>query len=962
MITTRNLPVTALLLTALAGSGAAGSEVLPFEVLGLAEGLPQSQATAMAQDAEGYIWIGTWGGGLARFNGAGFTVLTDDHGLPSGRIQELLLDRSGRLWIATTRGLARWVDHRIEVVEIGFPDGVRVRALAEDPAGRLWIGTDEGVAVLAEGNPRRLPAGGREPIVHDLLAEPDGVLAVTDRGLLQMSVDGRVEEVEAPAVAPILLRSAARTAEGLWLGTAGEGLFLRDDSGWRQVREEGLPCRNVYRLGVVRSGALFAASQDEGLMLRLPAQRQFEQIGPGQGLPSKLANDAIEDAEGNLWVATDIGGVARLRSRSATVHGSDGSFPSSCVFGIAAGSRPDTLWVATLAGAVQYRARPPFGVVETVTEREGLVDPHVWDVVATPRGEVWVYTESHYQLRRPGRDSFDPPDPSWPVPGTTHGLALDDQGRVWFSGLDGEHPLAMRDGEGRWRSWNSSDDGQPVPDCRSVTPRGAGGVWVSAGADLLACDGRSVRRLPGPPLPPGLTTLLEDSLGRLWVGNAGGLAVREPDGRWRLLGRQDGFTARQVFFLGQDRAGAVWAGVERGVLRFMPDGTVRPFGTADGLAGLETNQFGFHAGPDGEVWLGTVTGMTRFDPFRFVPSVPPPRAVIESVELPSRRVDFPGRLELGWGERSATFHIALLSYRDRDRVGYRARLEGLEDRWLPLTRASELRYTNLPAGRHALMIETLGEDGRVGETVRLPVRVVPPVWRTAWFEAAVLGLLAAAAVGAHRLRVHVLRRRAEDLEHAVADRTDELRRANDELERLASSDVLTGVANRRAIVERLRCELGEGTRRLGCLLVDLDRFKQVNDTFGHAEGDRVLRVMAESIVASVRDGDVVGRYGGDEFLVVLPGADLEGLEAVARRVAALREPCAGGPTTVTVSTSSGGVIVPSEAPRDLAGVLAAADALLYEVKASGRAGFRIAALATGSALHGRPGDGSEAAG
>jgi diguanylate cyclase (GGDEF)-like protein len=938
-----------LIVTALGSAAVVGGQVLPFQVLGLVEGLPQSQAAALAQDTEGYVWVGTWGGGLARFNGAGFTTFMLDDGLPSSRIQELLLGRDGRMWVATTGGVAVWSDHRLAPVDLGPGTGMRVRALAEDADGGLWLGGDRGVVVIGPEGPRSVPLGTPEPIVYDLLVEPEGMLAVTDRGLLQLSGDGRVRELAPPPVAPDDLRAAVRTGDGLWLGTSSEGLLLLDDAGWHRVAaDRGVSCRNVYRLTVGRSGTLYVASQDDGLLLKPPSERAFEQIGTARGLPAKIVNDALEDAEGSLWVATDIGGVARLRSRAATIHGTDGSFPSPCVFGISAGAEAGTIWLATLAGAVHYRARPPFGVLETLTEEDGLVDPHVWGIVELETGELWVYTESFYQVRRAGRMRFEPPSSSDPIPRNTHGLAVDGQGRMWFSGQDVEHPLAVREPDGQWRSWRTADDGTPLPDCRSAAPRRAGGVWVSAGADLLVCDGAGVRRVPGPPLPPGLTALLEDSIGRLWVGNEGGLAVRDTNGRWRRMGPADGFTARQVFFLGQDRSGTVWVGVERGVLRFLPDGRVLPFGTEDGLAGLETNQFGFLAGADGEVWLGTVAGVTRFDPSRWAPLSRPPRLVVEAAELPGRTVAFPQHLELRWSERSVTFKIALPSYRDRSQIAYRARLEGLDDGWLPPRRSAELRYTNLPAGEHALLLEPVVEGGGSGEVIRLPVTVVPPLWHRGWVQGGAVLALLMAAVGLHRVRLRMLRQRADELERVVGERTDELRSANRKLAQLASRDALTQLPNRRAIFGLLEDQLASGSRRLGCLLIDLDRFKEVNDALGHAAGDQVLCTMADRIAASLRDNDVVGRYGGDEFLAVLPGSDLEAVEAVARRIASLQVVCPVDNGTVTVSVSCGGVAVSGESPRDVAAVLAAADRLLYEVKAQRDTGYRVTPLTAGA--------------
>jgi two-component system, cell cycle response regulator len=105
---------------------------------------------------------------------------------------------------------------------------------------------------------------------------------------------------------------------------------------------------------------------------------------------------------------------------------------------------------------------------------------------------------------------------------------------------------------------------------------------------------------------------------------------------------------------------------------------------------------------------------------------------------------------------------------------------------------------------------------------------------------------------------------------------DELRLRNAELELASRTDALTGLRNRRHLEEQLQRLAAEGDR-LSVLVCDIDRFKQVNDTRGHAAGDEVLRVAAGRLRAAARPGDVPGRWGGEKFLVVLPGTGSVGV-------------------------------------------------------------------------------------
>lgn len=174
------------------------------------------------------------------------------------------------------------------------------------------------------------------------------------------------------------------------------------------------------------------------------------------------------------------------------------------------------------------------------------------------------------------------------------------------------------------------------------------------------------------------------------------------------------------------------------------------------------------------------------------------------------------------------------------------------------------------------------------------------------------------------------------------DRVERLRAELTEARRLARTDPLTRAWNRRAIVELLRRELERARReggRVGVLFIDLDRFKRINDTCGHAAGDAVLREAAERIRAVVRPDDPVGRYGGDEFVVIVAGAGVErgAVRAAAAIAAGLRRrPVAKsvGEGEVRV-TASIGVAVASPGARDPERLIAAADRAMYAAKHAG---------------------------
>ncbi|MCS5693960.1 diguanylate cyclase [Cyanobium sp. FGCU-6] len=168
----------------------------------------------------------------------------------------------------------------------------------------------------------------------------------------------------------------------------------------------------------------------------------------------------------------------------------------------------------------------------------------------------------------------------------------------------------------------------------------------------------------------------------------------------------------------------------------------------------------------------------------------------------------------------------------------------------------------------------------------------------------------------------------------------ERKRLEEEMLQRASIDALTGLLNRRELLEQLEALLTSARRRqgdeLGVLFLDLDLFKQINDTLGHAAGDTVLRCVAERVRARLREGDLAGRMGGDEIVVVLAGlTDLAAATAVAEAiVAAIEQPIHGSTFEIAITASLGVTLArPGEAVDAL---MARADIAMYEAKQNGR--------------------------
>jgi len=184
-----------------------------------------------------------------------------------------------------------------------------------------------------------------------------------------------------------------------------------------------------------------------------------------------------------------------------------------------------------------------------------------------------------------------------------------------------------------------------------------------------------------------------------------------------------------------------------------------------------------------------------------------------------------------------------------------------------------------------------------------------------------------------------------DLESKVSERTQLLKEKNIQLIELALTDPLTGLLNRRGLVERFGVEIERSRREnslIGVVMVDIDDFKNVNDYYGHDVGDAVIRSCSAIIAETCRTTDVAARWGGEEFLVIISGVDIDVLKSILMRmlseIRGFRLSTDKGELRYTVSM---GAVIMNPAETDMDEMIGAADSALYFVKNEGKNNFYI---------------------
>jgi diguanylate cyclase (GGDEF)-like protein len=972
-----------LLMTSLAlGATAAGipsSGRLVFQSYGSAEGLEHTSLTTMAQDAEGFLWVGTEGGAY-RFDGTGFRLWSLPEGLPSAWVRAFAPNADGSLWIGTRAGLCLLRDRRVQTLDSGDPlVSAQIHRILRDARGRVWVAAESGLFQSADGGLHFAPVQGW----------PGG-----------------------PAY------SLAMDGEALWVGGASVLHHLGGDGGWRTwTAREGVPTESVKALLMTQSGILWVRTPSQ---LRVLAPKDTRLGLPALGLPplavSFYEESLSPDGDGGVFVPT-AKGLIHFTERAWRILDETRGLPSGWV-NQAFVDRAGNLWVASV-GLHRLQGR---GGWENFTRQDGLPADSTWGLLRDRAGVFWAGTSGGLaRLGAKGPEAFPP----------AAGLVLytlkeGPDGSIWGGG---EQPFLIRISPDRSRLTRI-----PLPPSRGLALPvvlafdHGGDLWVGTSHDGLwrvsdpAGHAKFHRaELPGATPMEAITALHEDAQGRLWAATQLGLARLDPKG-WHLWGREiglrpaplaalaplpdgtawvayrepmgltlvdlrgeapkvvrhwnrkDGLASDSVYSLAVDSAGRLWVGGPRGV-QWLAGQEHRLFRREDGLTSTDCNPFSTWVDADGGVWFGSTAGLLHHPPEQELQAQNLPGTLFVSFRLGSRLWEHPfaGPVNLGavpFRDSTLTAQFTSLTFEHEGRLRFQSRLTGIDEGWVDIP-SRDLRYSALAPGHYRLEVRALIEDGGAGPIASAAFRVLRPWWLRWWAWPVWAGLAVCTGVAVFHWRVRLLEKRNEELKVLVYQRTEALELSNLALATISTTDPLTGLRNRRYLEDELPPVLALVLRaqrdHLGtdhhssesCLvfaMLDLDHFKRVNDTYSHAAGDLALKQLADILRREARESDFLVRWGGEEILFVGHTSDLDGAATVVARLhQALREHPfdLGLPQPVTITCSIGFSLFPFQSDHLEAASwedqVRVADRCLYAAKRSGRDGWVGVAARPGQA-------------
>ena len=856
---------------------------------GLQNGLQQKSVMAVTQTSDGFLWLATEEG-LVRYSGRAFVTFDERNapGLGDRFIRSLAAAPDGSLWIGTMSGLARYDRGKFESFRNQPETRMDIYDLCVGTDGSVWFSSDRGLRQLHNGILRNyttadgLPANG----ITGVAAAPDGVIWIaTVKGLVSFQ-SGRFtaySKWDGVPSEPLNSVSIGRNGD-VWVGAKNGSVGL-----WANGKITTWWKGNGARIDSLREdadGTLWIAFEKLGLG-RMRGH-DLEILTHLNGLPSDNPDWIFEDRERNLWVGWADAGLSMFRDARFTVFGKAEGLSSDSISSVIQAA-DGSLWVGTADAGVNHVAS---GQVRSYSTSDGLADNSALGITQSRDGSIWIGSGSGRATRLQNgvatrfrvSGSLTPELPA---------IVQDRGGDLWFG-------FYMPDGIARLR--NGHFEQTPLEGrvkALAIAPDGA--LWVASylyGLTELK-NGAVVHHYS---INEGLsstflTSVYVDHAGVVWAGTALAGLNRLKDGKITHYSVEEGLSDSTVDAVMEDDNGYLWLSGPRGISRVSlqdlndyAEGRIKAvhsesYGYADGLRSIECNakaQPGIWKTRDGKLWFATTGGLASIDPLHILVNEALPIVQIQDVSLDGKRpVETRDGMQLGPGGNRVEIDFNAPSFVAPERMQVRYRLIGVDHDWIDVGLRRSATYSNLDPGKYRFEVRAANSDGRENNDITvLNFEILPHYYQTYWFRG--LGALCIGMLvwGIYLSRVHYLVRKTQELEMMISQRTAELQAAlkaaetaKEQLRDQATRDSLTGFWNRRAIFEILdseitRCE--KESAPLCVLMADLDHFKLVNDTWGHLIGDTVLRAVSDRFRQRLRRNEAVGKYGGEEFLILMP--------------------------------------------------------------------------------------------
>ena len=969
-----------------------------FTNLDINRHLPHPAVNAIEQDSAGFIWLATQNG-LTRYDGKNsHTYLsqpTDNHSLSNDWIWDILSDSEGRLWVASSGGFHLYTPENDGFINYDLKSGEDVQgesyvAIAEDKQGNIWFASQFSGLTKFDTKQNTLTS----------------LQQNSDQGSLNSNT---TTDIVFDASGNMYVATAS-SGVNVKLATGHDFQYLTTETNHQ------ITSNKIRKLHVDNNQNIWVATEDAGVFV-LQGDQVIKSYAVDNSLSSSICSNTINDIyqsnNGDLWFATEIG-LCQLDNKTGQfiLYNQQDNSKSSLTNNRIISIKQDeggVIWLGTLSGVSRWNASLSYFSHMQKNDADSILRSN--SIMAFTESKqhflvgTWGGGVSQYLIQG---NSLAPDKQDARLTKLSNlnvmSLHLDKYQNIWIGTYrNGLYKLPFNTNEIINFQHNENDinslSSNSISKIIGTTSGKLAIATYGGGLNMFNYEKNNFSRISLNNENNGkslfLVDLIEDENQNLWIAttdygvvtfdlitqtlkpfnqinatteifgvlntkqyiwfatSTGILRINKAEldndsAEIEHIGRQYGLASNFSYGLLEDERGYIWISHSKGISRLGPVTlTAINFNKTHGLQGDDFNSSAFYKSKSGRMFFGGSNGFNTFMPNKIpVNDYKPPLRLTQfslaNVITPIQKLfKEDGVIELKHNQTIMDFEFAALDYTQPESNNYQFKMQGINDVWHDLGSNNRVSFSYLNDGNYQLLVKGSNNDGVWSDEMIIPIRVLPPIWRStaAYIIYFIIALL---------VIIFVIRIRKEKREKQIAHER--------KLHKLAYFDTLTGLPNRQNFYEKLEKLLSRNASSSASIVyLDLDRFKRINDTLGHAFGDKVLIEIANRLQTAVKDcksiiktpfvnhiGIQIARLGGDEFSLCLSGAS--GSQDVANItqniIDSLSQPIKIEHYEVTVTPSIGIAVYP-EHGTSVSELMKHADIAMYQAKADGRRTFNF---------------------
>ncbi|MFM2048273.1 MAG: hypothetical protein RI955_821, partial [Bacteroidota bacterium] len=763
-----------------------------FHNYSVKDGIAQSQVYCMLQDRRGYLWMGTRGGGITRFDGSSFKNYTTKDGLPNNYILCLKEDKKGHLWIGTNNGLSEYNGMQFKNYTILQNTEIIIYDIDFDYENNVWLATNKGVIKFDGKNFINISNA-----MNDRQIAINTILCATDSSVYYANANGVFHVVQNQNSFQLICNKKISQVncieqdalKRLWVGTYSNGLWLNEGKEFKRINTpNSLNDLVIWGINFDKKNNIWLSTLSNGVVEFNYNNNEINILTEKEGLANNHVRCSLQDKFGNYWFGTSGGGVSNYFGKMFTTYDKNNGLGGNFIYSIFNDSKGKT-WIGNSNMGVCIYDSLKFSKIDA---SNGFANQKIKAIGEDNFGTIYLGTEGDglYIFQHNKFEKIERLNHQY-----IRFIEKDKDGNMWIAsagnGLYEITPSIKNRGKNLViKNFNVSDKliGNRIS---SIHVDKKNRIWYSTENDGISFIENEIPNPMVINLKNGLPDnsvrcMQEDNFGKLWIGTANGIANIAIYNNYKIENDfKNKLTSDNIYLLTFDTKNNVMIGSESGIDYIKLDDArklkeVKHYSKGDGFVGVETCQNAVCKNADGTIWFGTINGLTKYNPSNLVKNESETVTTIVDVKLfynslittPFKNFvgdwNYVKNIELPYNKNHLTFDFAGINFSNPDAVKYKWKLEGFDNDWSPPSNQRTVTYSNIPSGNFVFKVVSCNEDDVWNKNPAMVTIIIhKPIWSQWWFIVSALLLLMGLVWWIFKQRELSIKRKANEAQQKI---------------------------------------------------------------------------------------------------------------------------------------------------------------------------------------------------